>query len=292
MTIKSESPYLKRSPRLYDATVSATTHDQRPARVRTDWGLVGARALTETEARKSLVVVIDVLSFSTSVTVACEAGAGVYPFPYHDEAGATRLARTMRAALAGQRASEGISLSPASLRGLDAERVVLPSPNGSMIAHTIGSRGALMIAGCLRNVSAVAGLAAAHLNADESHDVVLVPAGEQWPDGTLRPALEDHLGAGAIAARLTGMLPDDVTRLSPEARVAAATWQGIGDVAALLRDGASGRELVDTGFDEDVAIAAGVDATDVVPVLMDGAFVPLGHRIAAARRHTRATPAA
>jgi 2-phosphosulfolactate phosphatase len=271
--------------------VNASPHDQRPSRVRTDWGLAGARALTESEARRSLVVVIDVLSFSTSVTVACEAGAGVYPFPYQDQAGAMRLARTMRAVLAGPRAEEGISLSPASLQGLDAERVVLPSPNGSMIAHTIGSRGALVIVGCLRNASAVAGLAAAHLNAHPAHDVVLVPAGEHWPGDALRPAIEDHLGAGVIAARLTEMLPDDVTRLSAASRVAAAIWRGPSKADELLRESVSGRELIDLGFDEDVTISADVDSTDVVPVLMDGAFVPLGHRIAAARR-ARPTTAA
>lgn len=271
--------------------MNASPHDQRPARVRTDWGLAGARALTETEARKSLVVVIDVLSFSTSVTVACEAGAGVYPFPDRDEAGAARLARTMRAALAGPRAGEGISLSPASLRDLDAERLVLPSPNGSMIAHTIGGRGALTIAGCLRNASAVAGLAAAHLDAGPSHDVVLVPAGEYWPDGPLRPALEDQLGAGAIAARIASMLPDDVTRFSAETATAAATWQAIAEPADLLLGSVSGRELAESGFDEDVMIASEIDATDVVPVLMDGAFVPLGHRIAAARRANPTTAA-
>ncbi|GAA1864238.1 hypothetical protein GCM10009751_22870 [Myceligenerans crystallogenes] len=283
-------PYLKGGPRLYDACVTATPHDQRPARVRTDWGLAGARALTDADARRSLVVVIDVLSFSTSVTVACEAGAGVYPFPYSDASGAARLARTMRAALAGPRSSEGISLSPASLRGLDAERVVLPSPNGSMIAHTISSRGALMIAGCLRNAAAVAGLAAAHLNANPAHDVVLVPAGEHWTDGSLRPALEDNIGAGAIAAKLTGMLPDNTTRLSAESIAAAALWKGVARPEKLLRESASARELIDLGFDEDVVIASEVDATDVVPVLMDGAFVPLGNRIAAARR-ARPVPA-
>ncbi|MBL0886693.1 2-phosphosulfolactate phosphatase [Myceligenerans indicum] len=271
--------------------MNASPHDQRPARVRTDWGLAGARALTESDARKSLVVVIDVLSFSTSVTVACEAGAGVYPFPYQDEAGAVRLARTMRAALAGPRAEEGVSLSPASLRDLDAERVVLPSPNGSMIAHTIGSRGALMIVGCLRNVSAVAGLAAAHLNANPAHDVVLVPAGEHWPDHAFRPALEDQLGAGAIAARLTELLPDDVTRFSAETRAVAEMWQGPSKPDELLRDCASGRELVELGFDEDVTIASDLDSTDVVPVLVDGAFVPLGHRISAARRAKPTTAA-
>ncbi|GGM11536.1 2-phosphosulfolactate phosphatase [Promicromonospora citrea] len=260
--------------------------DQRPARVRTDWGISGALALTAADARSSLVVIVDVLSFSTTVTVACEQGAGVYPFPYHDPAGAARLARTMRAALAGPRWEDGISISPASLQDLDAERLVLPSPGAAQICHTIASRGALIVAGSLRNAKAVAGLAAAHLDANERHDVVLVPVGEHWPDDTLRPALEDHLAVGAIAARLMAMLPG--MSISPETAAAATLWKGTKDVADHVGGSASGRELLDSGFADDVTIATDLDATDVVPVLMDGAFVPLGRRAAAARNRLSA----
>jgi 2-phosphosulfolactate phosphatase len=39
-----------------------------------------------------------------------------------------------------------------------------------------------------------------------------------------------------------------------------------------MTDSASGRELVDRGFSDDVAIAARLDVTDLVPVLADGMF--------------------
>jgi len=85
------------------------------------------------------------------------------------------------------------------------------------------------------------------------------PAGERWPDGTLRPALEDWLAAGAILRRLRG------TR-SAEATAAVAMFEQceavIGDLVA---QSASGRELIERGFRSDVALATDVDASDEVP---------------------------
>ena len=45
------------------------------------------------------------------------------------------------------------------------------------------------------------------------------------------------------------------------------------DLPARLADSVSGRELIDRGFDTDIAIAAEFDASSVVPVLVDGAFI-------------------
>ena len=90
-----------------------------------------------------------------------------------------------------------------------------------------------------------------------------------------------QLAVGSIAARLTAMLPD--VSISPETEATVTLWKGTQDIVDSVGGTASGRELLDSGFAEDVMIATEVDATDVVPVLMDGAFVPLGHRVAAAR---------
>ena len=97
----------------------------------------------------------------------------------------------------------------------------------------------------------------------------MVAAGERWPDGSLRPAVEDLWGAGAVL----GALERDA--MSPEARVAASAYAEVrSDLASELRDCASGRELVEAGFGRDVEIAADVDVSSVVPVLHEDAFRP------------------
>jgi 2-phosphosulfolactate phosphatase len=229
---------------------------QEPYDVRFEWGAAGAAALAPSSA---CLVVVDVLSFSTSVTVAVEAGTRVYPCAWRDETAAT-FARERQAQLAAGRravsAGRPWSLSPAALRRAPfTPRLVLPSPNGSAICASAGLAGggaaggeAMVIAGCLRNATA---------------------AGERWPDGSLRPALEDLLGAGMVIA---AMVACGVRTLSPEAEAARACFEATADVASAVAGSVSGRELVDSGFGEDVAIAVESASSPLVPVLADGAF--------------------
>ncbi|MEU9576946.1 2-phosphosulfolactate phosphatase [Streptomyces chilikensis] len=236
--------------------------------VRFEWGPVGASFLAEEVA---CLVVIDVLSFTTSVTVAVEMGTQVFPYRWRDETAAV-FADRMGASLAvGRRAateSSPWSLSPAALRRAPfTPRLVLPSPNGSTIASA--AEGSAVVAGSLRNATAVGRWVAGQGYGTAERPVVVIASGERWPDGSLRPALEDFLGAGAVIASLRQCGRD---RLAPEATVAAAAFEGIGDVAATVTGCASGRELVDGGYADDVAIATEVDACKVVPVLIRGAF--------------------
>lgn len=228
-------------------------------RVDLEWGIQGLRALSE---RCEAVVIIDVLSFSTSVTVAVARGAAVWPHAGSDRA--EELARAIGATLVrGRNMREGRTLSPASLLDVEeGDRLVMPSPNGAAISHAALMSGLTVVAGSLRNAGAVA----AWLDG-RFETLGLVPAGERWADASLRPAYEDLVGAGAIAARLRDRGAD--VDFAPEVMGAAATF----DTRESLSGTPSGLELVSRGFADDVALAEMVDVDPVVPVLRDGRYV-------------------
>lgn len=230
-----------------------------------EWGPVGARALSES---CDVLVVVDVLSFTTAVTVAVERGARVWPHVGGESAGV--LAREIGAVLAGNRGShEGLTLSPSSLLQIEQDaRLVLPSPNGSAIAFaavndgvTAIGGGVTVLAGCLRNATAVG----RHVR--DFARIGVVPAGERWGDGSLRPAYEDLVGAGAVIERIVAH--DPATRLSPDAEAAALAFRSLRP----LEQCPSGRELVERGFADDVRIASELDVCDVVPRLTEGRFL-------------------
>ncbi|MGH9226302.1 MAG: 2-phosphosulfolactate phosphatase [Acidimicrobiales bacterium] len=226
-----------------------------------EWNLAGLR---EGGRQADVVVVVDVLSFSTAVAVAVERGVEVYPYRVNDDY-AVRVAEQLGAVLARPRPAE-VSLSPVSLARLEAgTRVVLPSPNGATLALEAASSGATVVAGCLRNASAVSRFLTA-----QQRRVVVVAAGERWRDGTFRVAVEDLLGAGAVLAGVPG------ADLSAEATVAVNAFRSSRpDLEAVLRSCTSGRELSAVGSTEDVLWAAALDASPVVPALRDGRFVCL-----------------
>ncbi|WP_431962104.1 2-phosphosulfolactate phosphatase [Actinacidiphila sp. bgisy160] len=238
--------------------------------VRFEWGPEGARLIG---AHVACLVVVDVLSFTTAVTVAVEAGIAVHPYAWRDATAAAYARRVgARLAVGRREVSERSpwSLSPAALRRAPyTPRLVLPSPNGSTIAAAAG-QAATVVAACLRNATAVGAWLARHGYGVRERPVAVIAAGERRPDGALRPSLEDLLGAGAVVAALQGHAP--AVTPSPEARAAAAAFAGTPDPAAAVAACASGLELDGGGFPEDVVIATELDAASVVPVLSEGAF--------------------
>ena len=225
--------------------------------IRCEWGGYGVELAG---AGGAACVIVDVFSFSTCVDVATARGAKVYPYRSRDS-GAAGFAKSLEGFAAGPRQEGGYSLSPASLVDLPPGRnLVLPSPNGSTL--TLSAEAELVIAGCLRNAPAVAERLAGYGGA-----VTIVPAGERWPDGSLRPAIEDLIGAGAIIHGLRGPK-------SPEARIAESAFLAVrGNLLHVLKDSVSGRELCDMGFPQDVDVATEFDVSTTVPVFSEGCFV-------------------
>jgi 2-phosphosulfolactate phosphatase len=226
-----------------------------------DWGRDGLKAISETA---DIVVIVDVLSFSTCVDVATQAGAVIFPYRWKDER-AQDFAQRNNAHLASSRlASAKFTLSPTTLAQLQpGDRLVLPSPNGSQLCTLV--KGKRVVAGCLRNASAVA----RYLNSISGRKLILA-AGELWPSTSqLRPALEDLLGAGAIIHALSG-------HKSPEAKAAENVWRGMhNDVGNIMRDCASGRELIERGFGDDVDLASALDSSAGVPLLSPEGYFSL-----------------
>ncbi|GGU42107.1 hypothetical protein GCM10010178_38290 [Lentzea flava] len=215
---------------------------QEGYQLRLEWGPEGVNALRGCD----VLIVVDVLSFTTSVDLVVGNGGQVRPSRWKPTSGKT--------------------LRPASL--VDATGVVeLPSPNGSNLCFLAAETGAHVLAACLRNAEAVAKRAA-----ELGETIGVIPGGERWgldilnsgprEFGPLRPCVEDYLGAGAVLAALPG-------EASPEAQLAATAFRNT-DVAAAVRACGSGRELIENGHLADVDLAVQIGVSDVAPKLVDG----------------------
>ena len=229
--------------------------DQAAFEIRCEWGLRGLRDLAPVS---DVVIIVDVLSFSTALDVGTSRGAIIFPYPLKDDS-AAGYASSLNARLASDRGN-GLSLSPASLSSIETgTRLVLPSPNGATISFSVDHRN--LLSACLRNATAAAALAARL-----GSTIAVIPAGETWDTGELRPSLEDLVGAGAVIASLPG-------RKSPEAQLAVAGFEHFRkDLRQMLHGCGSGRELLDRGFAADLELAAGFDVSSNVPRLRDRAY--------------------
>jgi 2-phosphosulfolactate phosphatase len=234
------------------------TFDQSGFDVGCEWGENRIRHLAP---GADAVVIVDVLSFSTCVEIANSRGAIVFPYRWKDES-ASAFAISVNAELAGaRRAGDGYSLSPASLINISAgTRLALPSPNGSALSLATGTTPTLTA--CLRNCRAVATAAAKY-----GPRVAVIPAGERWDDGSLRPAFEDWVGAGALISHLKGSL-------APEAGAALSAYLNVKpDLKHMLKQCGSGRELIERGFELDVEIASELSVSECAPTLVDNAYL-------------------
>lgn len=239
--------------------IYANLFKQAEYSARFEWGYEGVEQLG---LGSSIIVIIDVLSFSTCVDVVIGRGGSVFPYRFKDES--ARLYAEQKGAFLAGRRGERISLSPAALQSIPVNsRIVLPSPNGSTCTVLAKESKATVIAACLRNASAVA-----NYIRKRKETVTIIACGERWPNGALRPAIEDIIAAGAILYEL------NEHTLSPEAQMAVAAYTSAKrELAWFLEQSGSGQELIGSGYLEDVQVAGQFNGSQNVPFLNDaGAY--------------------
>lgn len=245
-------------------------HQQQAHGVRFEWGLAGASAIAQ---GADIAIVVDVLSFTTTLSVALDEGTEVLPYRWKDESAIT-FAAEHDAVLAVSRDTAGpgdISLSPQTIRTAPpTPRLVLPSPNGSTISWHLASTVPTVIGASLRNADAVATWITGHYDV-HSTTVAVVAAGEHWPDGALRPAVEDLWGAGCL---LSSLHRQGWTGFSPDARMAGYAYDGVArEIGDQLRACPSGQELIDNSYEGDVEVASEAGHSHSVPILRVNRFV-------------------
>lgn len=206
--------------------------DQSRYQVRFEWGVAGLDRL----APADVVVVVDVLRFSSSAVSRIDAGEEV-PLDAAAHAVSLNGAAVARAAAAGD-----------------------PAP--------------LVLLGSLRNAAAVAGAALAEQHRRSGRtSIAVIAAGElasREPGAPVRFAVEDLLGAGAVVDALSAL---GVDHTSPEAAAAYEAFRGLRTAARhLLTASGSGQELIERGLRDEVLAAAEVDASASVPALRSGVF--------------------
>lgn len=244
--------------------------NQSPFVCRVEWGRRGAREAAE---RGDIIIIVDVLSFSSTVVSALSFGAIIYPYPpnlnghaYAEKVNAEYILGRAEAAKTGKP-----TLSPISFTEEHSnKKFVLSSLNGAFCTW-IGSKVPALLIGSLLNASSVASVAN-QLRIQTNANITVVPCGEQWSDGkeeedTLRTAIEDYLGAGAILSYLEG-------EKSPEAEVCAGTFHyAESKLEELIWDCGSGRELRDRGYAADVKHCGRLNIYQTVPLLKNNYFV-------------------
>lgn len=242
--------------------------DQSGFAVRFEWGPTGIQRAAQ---RGDIVIVVDVLRFSSAVTVAAGYGATLYPAPY-DQSAAAYAERLGLPLIHGGLASgdDAKSLSPSSFGPEDAgRRYVISSANGAACA-SYATGATAVIAGALLNADATAA-GAWELQASSAAPITVIACGERWSaayatEDRLRPCVEDYLGAGAILAALG-------RDCSPEAEVCAASFLGsAARLERLLWECASSRELRERDQGADVQFCSRLNITAAVPIMRDGGF--------------------
>lgn len=221
--------------------------------------------LAGADIRDHVAIVIDVLRATSVMTQAIASGArAIYPAGSMEEA--VRLGQNLdrtELILCGERKGlriEGFDLGNSPLEftpdAVGDRTLVMATTNGTpaMVAASAASR---IYAASFLNLGAVTRAIG------DATAVTIICAGREK-----RFALEDVICAGMLAQRVMKGRADVEPNEAATAAIALAESLG-GDLEAMMRSTAAGRQLIDIGQEHDIVYCAGVDQLDVVPRLED-----------------------
>ena len=219
-------------------------------------------------------VVIDVLRATTTIVHALASGAReVRVCQEVDEARALACGFP-GAVLAGERGGLPIpgfhlgnspaEFTPAAIGG---KTVVFTTTNGTRAMARCQGAGRVLLATFV-NFSAICRELSADARGPFGGGIAIVCAGTEG-----EVTREDTLLAGAIVDDLTGVAGLELA-LNDQAEIAADAWRacrsdlsGRDPLGRALRQSRGGRNLIEIGMENDIAIAAEIDKFDLVPVL-------------------------
>ena len=223
--------------------------------------------LEELHLKEKIVVVVDVLRASTSITTAIYNGAReVVPVTTVAEAGKIAMNTGGSVVLAGERNGvmiEGFHLgnSPTEFTSekIKNKTVVFTSTNGSIaLAKTRFAKFSLV--GSFTNVSLIA-----NFLIEQNQDFAIICAGKQHMF-----CIEDTVCAGMIINKVAERAPIEPT----DAAVAAlALYENFGhSILEMLQNSEHGLFLSEIGFGKDLEVCAVVDSLPILPVYHNNAI--------------------
>ena len=152
--------------------------------------------------------------------------------------------------------------------GADVVVLVDVLPEGPGLVETLEAKGAVVVAGSLRNCAAVARWALEkQADKGDRFTVAVVACGARREDGEPRFALEDLLGAGAVIDALADV---GIDYASPEAAAAAAAFTGLRNATGhLIGASTGGRAVAKASGRAAIDAAIDVNSSDEVPLLRE-----------------------
>jgi 2-phosphosulfolactate phosphatase len=221
-------------------------------------------------AKGDIIVIVDVLRFSSTVCTAVANGFSVVAFSHPNKA--ARYSEESGTPMSGPTGNAKYSLSPLDYLNPKApEEIALVSPNGAALVRMIDGTAKAFI-GCFLNSRAL-GRYLAMLSRGANKGISLIAAGEA-AEGKYenlkqrRFAIEDYLGCGAILTELS-------MSKTAEATVCQRAFESCKhDYVKLIGESLSGKYLSERGFGFDISHCVQRNLYDCIPAIQSGKIAP------------------